>query len=437
MGINGERRFDAIDTSWVFWGYALLAGIGGLLLIAWGPLWFGSHLAEQPWGKAVLVRLLGALILALGNCAAGFATIEDTASRRRGLLFFAWAHAVVFAVALSQLAVFDGDHSFETWVVALMGITVALFWLWGTDAGWELPGIVTLFGTGRGARSNNTERLRTAYEQQILESARIEERHRLARDLHDSVKQQIFAIQTAAATAQARFDTDQPGARQALDQVRAAAREAIGEMQAMLDQLRAEPLENSGLVAAIKHQCEALGFRTGASVKCRIGDLPPAAAFSPGAQQAILRVAQEALANIARHARARNVELALETGAGVVELRIRDDGSGFDSTSGESSGQGLANMRARAGEFGGTFELLTAPGKGTSILLTIPYSTPESSRHYAWHAALCAALGGGLILLIGRGNRLQLVFPAVLAAIGLVRNAVAFRRARQFEEASR
>lgn len=73
-----------------------------------------------------------------------------------------------------------------------------------------------------------------------------EERHRLARGLPDSVKQQLFVIQTAAATPQTRFDGDSQGAREAIAQVRTSAREAITEMQAMLDQLRAAPLENTG-----------------------------------------------------------------------------------------------------------------------------------------------------------------------------------------------
>jgi signal transduction histidine kinase len=81
--------------------------------------------------------------------------------------------------------------------------------------------------------------LRLQYEEQIREAARQEERVRLARDLHDAVKQQLFAIQAAAATVEARFDTDAAGARQALEQVRSSSREALTEMEVMLDQLQA------------------------------------------------------------------------------------------------------------------------------------------------------------------------------------------------------
>ena len=109
-------------------------------------------------------------------------------------------------------------------------------------------------------------RLRSAYEEQIRQAARQEERARLARDLHDAVKQQLFVIQTAGATAQARLSTDIDGARAAVDQVRAAAREAMTEMEVMLDQLQGAPIENAGLLAFLKKHCEALGFRTGAEV---------------------------------------------------------------------------------------------------------------------------------------------------------------------------
>jgi signal transduction histidine kinase len=158
----------------------------------------------------------------------------------------------------------------------------------------------------------DVEAVRSAYERQIREAARQQERHRLARDLHDAVKQQIFVIQTAAATAQTRFDGDPVGARRALDEVRNAARAAMRELEVMLDSLQARPLEPSGLVAALREQCSALGFRTGAEVNVQVGALPPAGRVPPGMTQALLRIAQEALANVARHARATRVDLALD-----------------------------------------------------------------------------------------------------------------------------
>jgi signal transduction histidine kinase len=149
--------------------------------------------------------------------------------------------------------------------------------------------------------------LRSRYEEQIRQGARHEERARLARDLHDAVKQQLFAIQTAAATVEARFDADPSGARTALIQVRASAREALTEMEVMLEQLQAAPLTTTGLIGSLKRAAEATRFRTGAEVTVEAGELPPDIALPPGAHQAMLRFAQEALANVARHSRASHV----------------------------------------------------------------------------------------------------------------------------------
>ena len=154
--------------------------------------------------------------------------------------------------------------------------------------------IVSLLFPG-GKRSVRNERSRDRYEQQIRDAGAQQERNRLARDLHDSIKQQIFVIQTAAATAQTRFDNDRDGAASAIDQIRSSARDAMTEMEAMMDQLRSIPLENASLIEALKKQCDALGHRTGAKVEFKLDDLPPSQTFAPGAHQAIFRVAQEAL----------------------------------------------------------------------------------------------------------------------------------------------
>jgi len=159
----------------------------------------------------------------------------------------------------------------------------------------------------------------------------------------------------------------------ALDQIRSSAREAMTEMEAMMDQMRSVPLENASLVEALKKQYEALGHRTGAQVEFRLGDLPPNETLLPGSQQAILRVAQEALANIGRHARANNVTVSLGSFIDRLELRIQDDGAGFDQLQARR-GAGITNMRARAEEFGGNFNVTSGPGSGTTVVLSIPYT---------------------------------------------------------------
>jgi signal transduction histidine kinase len=223
--------------------------------------------------------------------------------------------------------------------------------------------------------------LRSVYEEHVRETAGQEERNRLARDLHDSIKQQIFAIQTGAAAAEVRFDSDPHGARVALADVRTSAREAMTEMEAMLDQLRAAPLESVGLVEALKKQCEALEFRTGARVRLDIAELPVARRWQPGAAQSLFRIAQEALANIARHARATEVKLSLAVAGKDCVLRIEDNGAGF-ATSGENAqpGMGLSNMRSRATEQGGSLDIRSAQGLGTQLTVMIPLISPGAQN---------------------------------------------------------
>jgi signal transduction histidine kinase len=232
--------------------------------------------------------------------------------------------------------------------------------------------------------------VRSRYEQQIRLAAAQEERNRLARELHDSIKQQVFAIQAAAATAETRLGTDRDGARDALSMVRASSREAMAELEAVTDQLRAAPLENAGLVEALRKQAEALGFRTGAHVDVTIGRLPPNASLGPGTQQAIFRVAQEALANVARHARAARVKVSLEFTADELVLRVVDDGVGFDASRGVG-GSGINNMRSRAAELGGSVDITAAASGGTSVRLTVPV-TFNSPKVYLRKAFISAAV---------------------------------------------
>ncbi|HSB13353.1 MAG TPA: histidine kinase, partial [Bryobacteraceae bacterium] len=302
-----RQRADAVDTRIVYWAYAALAWFAGFLLIAWGPMWLGGGPAAELSIRASLIRVLGSMLVAAGCFSAALATVPDPGSRRRGLLWIAAGHAVILVVVLLQQDAVWSPLPAELPAAVLNCILLVFLYLWRTaesDSVTPFSPLTSLFGR---ANRSHTDRLRSQYEEQIRQAASREERSRLARELHDSIKQQIFVVQTAAATAQVRFDQDSAGARAALDEVRNSAREAMAEMEAMLDQLRATPLENTGLVEALKRQCGALGFRTGAQIDFRIGKLPLNGSLPPGAHQAVFRVAQEALANIGRHARAQNV----------------------------------------------------------------------------------------------------------------------------------
>jgi signal transduction histidine kinase len=376
-----QERTGTPDTRIISRVYAAFAGLGGFLIFAWGPMWFGADLPGLPFGKAGLVRVFGSILTASGCWAAMLSQIEDSFLRRRALMWFTAAHSIVLLVIYTQqLAIFGPGLASVVNVLSAITLGSLTLLFYGEDYFRDSA----LDRMRPRTKTGAAEPIRSRYERQIREAAAQEERNRLARDLHDSIKQQIFVIQTAAATAQARFDDDRAGAALALSQIRDSARDAMTEMEAMMDQLRSVPLENAGLTEALKKLCEALGHRTGIKVEFKVGDLPPNETLLPGSHQALLRVAQEALANIGRHARASSVTVSLDSLSDRLELRIRDDGVGFDPSSGQS-GMGIRNMRSRAEEFGGQFDLATSQGKGTTVTFSVPHLefTPAAYRRNA------------------------------------------------------
>lgn len=208
---------------------------------------------------------------------------------------------------------------------------------------------------------------------QIYEAAVEEERNRLARDLHDAVKQQLFSINLSAAAVRERFDQDRDGAMAALSDVEQGAQAALAEINALLRQLSPVPLATAGLIEALHEQCEALGYRTGATVTPCFGALPGADQLPLGAQETLFRITQEAFSNIARHARTQNVSLQLEYVADetLVRLEIQDDGQGFDCHQ-TTSGMGLLNIETRTRQLNGHVEVQSVPSEGTTIRVDIP-----------------------------------------------------------------
>lgn len=222
--------------------------------------------------------------------------------------------------------------------------------------------------------------MRGSLSEKMQAAAAQEERNRLARELHDSIKQQIFSISVSAAAVEARWDSDPVGAQAALADVRRGAKEAMVEMNAMLQQLRPAPLEKVGLTEALREQCEALGYRTGATVKYDLKELPPDDHLPVGTQEVIFRVTQEALTNIARHARASEVLVRLgvykKAQKEFLFLEVKDNGRGFDEQT-VGSGMGLNNIRQRAQSIGGRTEIKSRPGYGTAVrVIEIPVTPP-------------------------------------------------------------
>lgn len=421
---------DAIDSKLVLRVYAALVGPVGLFMCARGERWLGGSPNDQTWTVDALTRMAGALIVAAALSAYAASTIANPVDRRRMLGWFAATHTFLAIAALSQTsAVWDiALPASAKWLyyglLAAMSGLIFGFVRHGGDIA-PLGVYMGLFGTPPPAASTL---LRAQYEEDIREAGAQQERNRLARDLHDSIKQQIFAIQTSAATVEARLPTDPAGARVALTQVRDAARESMVEMDAMLDQLRVAAIDNAGLVEALKRQSEALEFRTGTKVRFSAGRLPASDALPPGAQQALLRIGQEALSNVARHARASHVTVELATVADRLTLRIADNGQGYDD--GGARGMGLDNMRARASAVGGDVRIVSSAGQGTEVAASVPFAI-DDPRAFLWRAACGTAAAAIVAGLATARDNTGLMFCAAPMVFDAVRYLIAWRRATE------
>jgi signal transduction histidine kinase len=228
------------------------------------------------------------------------------------------------------------------------------------------------------------ERLANEYREQLLqqtsERAATEERNHLARDLHDSIKQQIFSIRMSAIAAKGHMQAGVAKAQDALEDILKSTNEAQIEMQALLQQLRSAPLENTSLMEAVQTQAQALEYRSGAHVTVEMADLPGRDRFPVHMQETLFRIVQESLANIARHARAKNVRYTQTQDEKTLTVVISDDGQGFD-TQAVRKGMGLANIHERARSLDGTAKIESEPGQGTILCIQIPLLLlPETKK---------------------------------------------------------
>lgn len=205
------------------------------------------------------------------------------------------------------------------------------------------------------------------------EAAAIEERQRLARELHDSVSQALYGIALGARTARTLLDRDAARAKEPVDYVMSLAEAGLAEMRALIFELRPESIELEGLRAAIEKQAAALHARHGIDVA---QDLCPEPDVPLAVKEAAARIAQEAMHNTVKHARAAHVRVALAMAGGALSLRIEDDGAGFDPGGTFAGHLGLRSMRERVGKLGGTIDIDSAPGAGTRITVRIPVAPP-------------------------------------------------------------
>ena len=203
-------------------------------------------------------------------------------------------------------------------------------------------------------------------------NARLSERSRISRELHDSISQDLFSLSALAGGLTRALP---PGSKvqPQLETLRATVGRMIQEMRALLLELRPTALDEKGLLPALEDLCDAYEERVGVRV---LSDLE-LVELDPAAEHAIFRVAQEGLANAARHSEAARITLRLHPSKGGAELVVADDGRGFDSKLvGARHGLGLKLMAERVNELGGSVAIKSRPGRGTELRVSLPGVRP-------------------------------------------------------------
>ena len=207
--------------------------------------------------------------------------------------------------------------------------------------------------------------------EQAQQLAAVEERQRLARELHDSVSQALYGIALGARTARTLLDRDPALATEPVDYVLSLAEAGQAEMRALIFELRPESLEREGLVAALQKQVDAIAGRYGIEVAAGLEREPDMALI---AKEVYYRIGQEALHNIVKHARATHATVKLQVTENHVTLEVSDNGIGFDPSEAFPGHMGLVSMTERAAGIAAAFEVTSAPGNGTTIRVRLPFS---------------------------------------------------------------
>ena len=199
-------------------------------------------------------------------------------------------------------------------------------------------------------------------------NARIAERSRISRDLHDSISQDLFSLSLLSAGLEKALPADS-AVRQEVEALAETVRSTNREMRALLLELRPSALDEKGLVSALEDLATTYSARLGVKVDTDLEVL----SLPPAAEVAALRIAQEGLANAIKHSRATSIRLGLHRKGDFAEVTVADDGQGFSAhENGASQGLGLRLMRERVDELGGTLTIESHDGVGTTVSAKLP-----------------------------------------------------------------
>jgi signal transduction histidine kinase len=213
----------------------------------------------------------------------------------------------------------------------------------------------------------------------------LQERARLARDLHDAVSQKLFSVRAKARAAAVLVERDPARAVEEMDSVADLAGQAHAELRAVIDGLAPPDLAAGGLAGSIRGYAVLAGRTHGAKVVVQASEVP---ALDPQQETAVYRIAQEAIGNSLRHSGSRHVSVSLYRRRNSVVLEVSDCGTGFDPSA-TPVGLGLASMRERATSVGGRLSITAVPGAGSRVRLSVPIAAARTGD-----AAVATPTGG-------------------------------------------
>ncbi|APE20137.1 MULTISPECIES: sensor histidine kinase [Streptomyces] len=389
---------------------------------AWGRWQRGDGGRGLPWRSTVLIAVivmvgtgfaarnqpgretldvLGRALLLLGAAPLLFRhrrpvpVVFGVAAVTLGYLAAGYPYGPVFGLVgvACFAAVVHGHRTAAAWALGLLwaGHLLLSHWLyrWLPPAGdgpapWgqELPAAafaVAVLAASETVRVRREQRAQLRADRAAAERRRAdEERLRIARELHDVLAHSISVINVQAGAGLALLDTDPEQARTALKTIKAASKEALGEVRQVLDTLRTPgdapraPAPGLDRLPELVEQAAATGLAVTVATTGRRTGLPP------GADLAAFRIVQEALTNVVRHSGSRTAAVRIAYGSGRLELTVDDEGPATGTEAG-GSGNGLAGMRERAAALGGGIEAGARPDGGFRVHASLPLRTEESS----------------------------------------------------------
>lgn len=292
--------------------------------------------------------------------------------------------AVMQSTASIRLADLQADHHFGGWPanhpdmrsmlgvpIVSKGTVIGAFYLTGKKTAREFDeadqSLIERFAAHAAIVVENARLFDRSRELSV-----VEERNRLARDLHDSVTQTLFSLSLMAEAAAELIDPSPERANQEVRKVAELARESLREMRSLVFQLRPGDLEAEGLVPTLRKHLEVVARVHDTLVDL---DVKGERRLDPVIETALFRIVQEALNNAVKHARSRRLLVELQMTNGVVRCVVSDDGIGFKPTAlpVRTKHLGLASMEERARELGGSFRIDSAPGEGTTVSVEVPF----------------------------------------------------------------